>query len=315
MENKLIVSASPHIRTNENTRGIMGWVVLALIPTVIASIYIFGLRSLWVILTCIITCVLTELITNKLMLKEKAAKPNASPTITGILLAFCLPPTIPLWMAAIGSFFAIFLVKQLFGGLGYNIFNPALAARAILLASWPVAMTTWIKPVCSWAGADAITSASPLAIVKMKLVETLPSYSQLFMGTIPGSLGETCKLTLLIGAAILFIKKIIDWRIPFTFIGIVAILSLAFGRDPLFEILSGGVILGAFFMATDMVTAPTSTTGKLIFGCGCGAITALIRNFGGFPEGVCYSILFMNCLTPLIEKYSKPRRFGAGSKA
>jgi len=315
MESKLIVSASPHIKLDENTQGVMGWVVIALIPTVFASIYLFGMRSLWIILTCVITCVITEVVTNKFMLNKKAAKPNASPTITGILLAFCLPPTTPLWMAAIGSFIAIFIVKQLFGGLGYNIFNPALAARAILLASWPAAMTTWIKPVCSWAGSDAITSASPLAIVKMKLVETIPSYSQLFMGTIPGSLGETCKLTLLIGAAILFLKKIIDWRIPFTFIGVVALLSFAFGRDPLFEIFSGGIILGAFFMATDMVTAPTSTTGKLIFGCGCGAITALIRNFGGFPEGVCYSILFMNCLSPLIEKYARPKRFGLRRKA
>jgi electron transport complex protein RnfD len=236
--------------------------------------------------------------------------------VTGILLAFTLPPTTPLWMTAIGGFLAIFVVKQLFGGLGYNIFNPALAARAILLASWPVALTTWMLPAQSFLAVDAVTGPTQLGILKEAATAgtaaqpTTYSYLQLFLGSVPGSLGETCKVALLLGAALLFAYRIIDWRIPATFIGTVAVLSIPMGRDPLAAVLSGGLILGACFMATDLVTSPTTKGGKLLFGFGCGALTALIRSYGGFPEGVCYSILFMNCLTPMIDKYVQPRVFG-----
>ena len=213
--------------------------------------------------------------------------------MTGILLALVLPPTLPLWMAGVGAGVAIILVKGLFGGLGFNIFNPALAARAILLASWPVAMTTWVTPI------DAVTTASPLLLAKM--TQAVPDYLNLFLGNRAGSLGETSILAILIGAGILYWRRIIDWPAPTAYIGTVALLTFLLGRDPLFHVLSGGLLLGAFFMATDYITAPVTTPGRFIFGLGCGIITVLIRLYGGFPEGVNYSILFMNMLTPLID--------------
>jgi electron transport complex protein RnfD len=292
----------------------MRLVCVSLLPAAVASVYLFGLRSLFVIVVSVLACVLTEFACNRVFGKESTVS-DGSAAVTGMLLAFTLPPATPLWMAAIGGFLAIFVVKQLFGGLGYNIFNPALAARAILLSSWPVALTTWVKPVNSFLAMDAVTSASPLGVLKEapvagSAVSAAPGYLDLFLGHVPGSLGETCKVALLLGAALLLALKIIDWRIPVTFIGMVAILSVFLGRDPLAAVLSGGLILGAFFMATDLVTSPTTKGGKLIFGVGCGVITALIRSYGGFPEGVCYSILFMNCLTPLIDRYVQPRVFG-----
>jgi len=304
------VSASPHIRTRLDTGWVMRLVCLSLLPALVASVYIFGARALLVIVVSVVTCVLTEFLCNRAFRKDTTVT-DFSAVVTGILFAFVLPATTPVWMVVIGGFLAIFVAKQLFGGLGYNIFNPALAARAILLSSWPVAMTTWIKPVNSFVSVDAVTSASPLGMLKEPaLAGQTYGYMDLFLGNIPGSLGETCKIALLLGAILLFVFKIIDWRIPFTFIGTVAVLSVPMGRDPLAAVLSGGLILGAFFMATDMVTSPTTKGGKLIFGAGCGVLTALIRSYGGFPEGVCYSILFMNCLTPLIDKYVQPRVFG-----
>jgi electron transport complex protein RnfD len=282
---------------------------------VLASSWIFGPRALGVIVVSVLACVLTELLCNRLFRQETTVT-DFSAVVTGILLAFTLPPTTPLWMTAIGGFLAIFVVKQLFGGLGYNIFNPALAARAILLASWPVALTTWMLPAQSFLAVDAVTGPTQLGILKEAATAgtaaqpTTYSYLQLFLGSVPGSLGETCKVALLLGAALLFAYRIIDWRIPATFIGTVAVLSIPMGRDPLAAVLSGGLILGACFMATDLVTSPTTKGGKLLFGFGCGALTALIRSYGGFPEGVCYSILFMNCLTPMIDKYVQPRVFG-----
>lgn len=331
MENQFIVSASPHIKIKDNSQKIMFIVNISLLPAVIASVYLYGLNSLILICLSVFTCVITEIFSQKI-LGKKITVSDGSAILTGILLAFNVPPTLPWWMIIIGAFASIFLVKQLFGGLGYNIFNPALAARAILLASFPVQMTNWTKPVFSFfklytanqaaAGPDAFTSASPLGIVKLHLDQKLPTYLDLLFGKVPGSLGETCKIALIIGGLILIIFKIIDFRIPVIYIGSVFLLTMFFNlflpikRDPVFEILSGGLILGAFFMATDMVTAPTTGNGKIIFALGCGLITALIRNFGGFPEGVCYSILFMNCLTPLIDKYIKPKIFGtARSKA
>lgn len=323
MSNSFIVSVSPHIKAPGDVSKIMGVVFISLLPTVLASVYLFGWKSLFVIVTSLVTCVLTEWGCNWVFKTERTIT-DGSAAVTGILLAFVLPPTTPLWMVAIGGFLAIFLVKQLFGGLGYNIFNPALAARAILLSSWPVAITTWTPTLRTFfhqattsasMGVDATTAASVLGMLKEaqrtgSAVGSSYTYLDLFLGTIPGSLGETCKITLLLGAALLLAVKIIDWRIPVSYIGTVAVLSFFFGRDPLTAVLSGGLILGAFFMATDMVTSPTSNAGKLLFGTCCGIITALIRSYGGFPEGVCYSILFMNCLSPMIDKYIQPRVFG-----
>jgi electron transport complex protein RnfD len=308
-----VVSTSPHIRGRLDTGAAMRLVCLSLAPAALASVYIFGLSSLLVTVASVVTCMLTELACN-LVLRKEITVTDGSAAVTGILFAFTLPPTTPLWMVVIGGVLAIFVVKELFGGLGYNIFNPALAARAILLSSWPVTVTTWVKPVKSFLAVDAVTAASPLGILREaqagRAADSAYGYLDLFVGTVPGSLGETCKVALLLGAILLFAFKVMDWRIPFTFIGTVAVLSLLLGRDPLAAVLSGGLILGAFFMATDPVTSPTTKGGRLLFGAGCGALTSLIRSYGGFPEGVCYSILFMNCVTPLIDKYVQPRVFG-----
>jgi electron transport complex protein RnfD len=314
MDKTFTVTTSPHVMVRENAGTIMWVVNLTLLPAVVASSYIFGLRSLLVILLSSAVCVASEVLA-QLAFKKKVTVADGSALLTGILLAFNLPSTVPWWMVAIGGFIAIFLVKQLFGGLGYNIFNPALAARAVLLSSWPVAMTTWSKPVNTFALVDAVTTASPLGIVKEAVragvTPDMPyRYIDLFLGNIPGSLGETCKAALLLGAAVLIVTRIVDWRIPVSFVATVAVLSFFFRRDPLFEVLSGGLILGAFYMATDLVTSPTTRKGRVVFGCACGLLTTLTRNFGGFPEGVCYAILFMNCLTPLMEQYVRPRRFG-----
>jgi len=307
------VTVSPHIRSRLDTGKVMRLVCLSLLPAAVASVYIFGPRALAVILVSVVTCILTELLCNVIFRREITVA-DGSAAVTGILLAFTLPSAMPLWMVAIGGILAIFVVKQLFGGLGYNIFNPALAARAILLSSWPVAMTTWVKPVNSFTAVDVVTSASPLGVLKeapqAAVAGPVYGYVDLLVGTVPGSLGETCKIALLLGAVLLFAFRIIDWRIPFAFIGTVALLSIPLGRDPLAAVLSGGLILGAFFMATDMVTSPTTKGGRLLFGLGCGVLTSLVRSYGGFPEGVCYSILFMNCLTPVIDKYVQPRVFG-----
>jgi electron transport complex protein RnfD len=218
-------------------------------------------------------------------------------------------------MIVIGAAVAIFLVKQLFGGLGYNIFNPALAARAVLLSSWPVAMTGWSEPVRSFLRWDVVTAATPLGLMKEAAragtAFTPPGYLDQFLGNIPGSLGETSKAALLAGAVLLMALKIVDWRTPLSFLAAMAALSAALGRNPAFDLLAGGAVLGAFYMATDMVTSPTTRSGRWIFGATCGLLSVLIRAYGGFPEGVCYAILFMNCLNPLIEQYVRPRRFGA----
>lgn len=296
-----IISVSPHIRHKDNAKSIMWWVAFALILPCVAAVIFFGSKALFLIVFTTVIAVLSEMVFFKLA-KRPSAINDGSAVVTGILLALVLPPTLPLWMAGIGSAFAIIIVKGLFGGLGFNIFNPALAARAILLASWPVAMTTWVKPF------DAMTSATPLYLASIQ--QAVPGYLDLFFGNRAGSLGETSALAILIGAGILFWKKIIDWPAPFAFIGSVAVMAIFFGQDPLFYCLSGGLMLGAFFMATDYVTAPVTTKGRFIFGLGCGILTVLIRVFGGFPEGVNYSILIMNMLTPMIDKYVRPRVYG-----
>ena len=298
-------SVSPHIRAIDDAQSIMWWVVFSLLFPVAAATWFFGLKALVLILFTTLVAVLAEVAFQRSIGKPVTVK-DGSAAVTGILLALVLPPTLPLWMAGIGAIAAVVMVKGLFGGLGFNIFNPALAARAILLASWPVAMTTWVTPI------DSLTTASPLFLAKMN--EAVPGYLSLFLGSRAGSLGETSVLAILIGAAILYWKKIIDWPAPAAYIGSVAILTLILGQDPLFHVLSGGLLLGAFFMATDYVTAPVTTAGRFIFGLGCGIITVMIRLYGGFPEGVNYSILFMNMLTPVIDAYVRPRLFGGVKK-
>ncbi|MBN1383648.1 MAG: RnfABCDGE type electron transport complex subunit D [Elusimicrobia bacterium] len=299
---KFAISPSPHIKSKETTLKIMLSVFIALLPAGILGVYRFGIHTAYVILTSIISCVLIEFISQKFIFKTNIKITNGSAALTGLLMAYCLPPDIALWKVMVGSFFAIFITKECFGGLGFNIFNPALIGRAVLLTSFPNAMTKW--------QVDGITRASPLGILKEKLTDQLPSYMDLFMGNIPGSLGEVSKFLLILGVIFLFYRRIITWHIPFTYIGTVALLSFLFKQDPVFQILSGGLVLGAFFMATDYVTSPMFIKGKIVFGFGCGILTVLIRNLGAYPEGVCYSILIMNILVPLIDRYTKPRVFG-----
>jgi electron transport complex protein RnfD len=310
--NSLIVSSSPHIYSKESISRIMLDVVLALIPAIVAAVYFFGGRIVLIIAVSVLTAVATEAIIQKLM-KKPVTRRDWSAVVTGVLLAFNLPPAVPLWLPAIGSAIAIALVKQAFGGLGHNFMNPALAARAILLAAWPVHMTAWFQ-----AGTDAISTATPLAILKglEGSIEQLPSLWEIIIGTPWGCIGETSNLALLLGAAYLLFRRIINWRIPFTFIGTVALLTWIIGPRGLFtgngiyHIFSGGLILGAFFMATDYSSSPVTPKGQIIMGIGCGILTSIIRIFGGYPEGVSYSILLMNIATPLIDRYTMPRIYG-----
>jgi len=300
---RLIVSVSPHIRAKEDVKAIMFDVILALCPALVACVIFFGWRALVIVSVSIFFSVASEFVWQKLWAK-KITVGDLSPVVTGMLLAFLLPPSSPLWMVAIGAFVAIILGKQIFGGLGYNPFNPALVARAVLVASWPVYMTTWTRPF------DGVTTASPLGIVKMELEQKLPTYLEMFLGNRAGCLGEISILALLIGAGYLLCRKQITWHIPISYIGVVGLGCFLLKRDPLFNIMAGGLILGAFFMATDMVTSPLTREGKLLFGAGCGLLTVLIRFTGGFPEGVCYSILIMNMLTPIIDNITELKVFG-----
>jgi electron transport complex protein RnfD len=284
-------------------------VVIALVPAAVASIYFFGLRALYIILVVILSSVLTELLIQSLT-KRPITIFDGSAAVTGILLAFNLPPGVPLWMAGVGGAIAISIGKEVFGGLGRNIFNPALVARAILLISFPVIMTTWSPP--RFVSFDALTYATPLAVLRESNVVT--SLKDLFIGNVGGCIGETSALALLVGAAYLFFRKHITWHIPFSFIVSCGVLGWIFGGDGLFQgpvlfhILAGGLLLGALFMATDPVTSPTSRLGRVIFGTGCGAITALIRLKGGPPEGISFSILLMNAFTPLIDRFIRPKK-------
>jgi len=304
----LSVSVSPHIYDRQTTKSLMRDVLIALIPAAIASFYFFGMRALLVILVSILGCVISEWIFQKII-KKPSSILDGSSVLTGVLLAFCLPSSIPLYMVFIGACVSITIGKMVFGGLGHNIFNPALVGRAVLLASWPQAMTTWPVANNIFLGIyDTVTGATPLA--GMKLGQYTATYWDLFIGRSGGSLGETCAVALLIGGFYLIARKVISITIPLTYIGSVYLLSLFLGIDPLYAILGGGLFLGAFFMATDYVTSPMTFSGKIIFGLGCGLLTVMIRKFGGYPEGVCYAILFMNGLVPLIEKYTQPKAFG-----
>jgi len=311
MKDNLLVSGSPHIHKNTSVFKIMRAVVISLIPAGIAGVIIFGLDALWVTLVAVMAAVLTEWVCG-ILTKKKVTIFDGSAVITGILLAFNLPANVPIWLPIVGAIFSIAIGKQVFGGLGQNIFNPALVGRVFLMASWPKYMTTFAKPFSF----DAITSATPLALLKEgKILENI-SYWDLFLGNRGGCIGEVCILALLIGAAFLLIRGYITWHIPVTYIVTTALFTYVFGAqqffhgDWLFSILTGGLVLGAFFMATDYVATPLTAKGQLIFGVGCGLLTAVIRIWGGYPEGVSYAILMMNAATPFIDRYTKNRIYG-----
>ena len=331
----LSVSSAPHIRAKDTTQKIMFAVVISLMPALLGSVYFFGARALWLTLFSVITAVLTEWTIQKLR-KVDITVSDGSAIVTGILLAFNLPGGVPWWMPVVGSFFAISIGKQAFGGLGFNPMNPALLGRAFLLASWPVHMTTdWTAPISGTkSGISTVTTATPLAVLKeaidnlsiedkaqqalQTIAELKGSYLKLFLGNVGGCIGETSVLLLLIGVVYLLYKGYINYRIPLSYIATVAIFTWIFGGpngnfsgDPLFHILSGGLIVGAFFMATDMITSPSTPKGQWIFGLGCGIFTVIIRRVGGYPEGVSYSILLMNLTTPLLDRYLKHKPFGS----
>ena len=323
---KLIASSSPHIRSVENTRSIMLDVIIAMLPALFWAIYNFGFKALLSVVVSVVACLFWEWLYRKLLKKPQSIG-DLSAVVTGILLAFVCPPELPWWALVIGAFFSIVVVKQLYGGIGCNFLNPALAGRAILLASYATAMTTWTLPSSKKELADVISTATPLAIMKEGTVEkfteltTNYSVADMFIGRVGGSLGEVSALALLLGGAWLLIRKVISWHTPVAFIGTVALLTLISapaGIDNvqymLYNVFGGGLMLGAIFMATDYATSPVTKPGQLIFGIGCGLITCFIRRFGSYPEGVCYSILIMNCTTWLLDKYIRPTIYGAVKK-
>ncbi|MFA5361761.1 MAG: RnfABCDGE type electron transport complex subunit D [Candidatus Omnitrophota bacterium] len=312
MDNKFIVTSSPHLHKKESVRRIMWAVNISLLPTVVAGVLIFGARAAWVMALCILSTVAGEAILQK-MTHRKVSVSDGSAFLTGLLLAFNLPPQVPFWIPIAGSFFAIAIGKQVFGGLGQNIFNPALTGRAFLVASWPKYVTTFTAPFTG----DAVTCATPLTLLKEGKVLDNLSYMDLFLGKKGGCIGEVCILALLIGAAYLLYKKYITWHIPLTFIAANAVVIWIFGEKALFSgnwllhILSGGLILGAFFMATDYVTSPLTRKGQVIFGAGCGLLTAVLRIWGGSAEGVSYAILMMNAAAPVIDRFTGNRVYGS----
>ncbi len=336
---KMYISPSPHVQSRDSISKIMYLVILSLIPAGVGAVMIFGMRSLWVTLTAIVAAMLTEA-GCQLLMKRPVEIKDGSAILTGILLAYNLPAEVPLWIPAIGSFVAIAIGKQVFGGLGHNPMNPALVGRAFLMASWPIHITSFstIPKGSTLSGIDSITSATPLNVFKsvreiltnsaeytteeisnatQTLSELYNTNGNLFFGKIGGCIGETSAILLLIGAIFLMYKHIIGWKIPISYIGTVFLLTWMFGGtdglftgNPVFHILSGGLMLGAFYMATDMVTSPVTFKGRLYFGLGCGIITVVIRLWGGYPEGVSYSILLMNLVTPLLNRYTRPKTFG-----
>ena len=319
---KLIASSSPHIRSVENTRSIMLDVIIAMLPALFWAIYNFGFKALLSVVVSVVACLFWEWLYRKLLKKPQSIG-DLSAVVTGMLLAFVCPPELPWWALVIGAFFSIVVVKQLYGGIGCNFLNPALAGRALLLASSATAMTRWTQKV----DGVVVSTATPLAIMKEgtveKFTELTANYSvaDMFIGRVGGSLGEVSALALLLGGAWLLIRKVISWHTPVAFIGTVAILTLISapaGIDNvqymLYNVFGGALMLGAILMATDYATSPVTKPGQLIFGIGCGLITCFIRRFGSYPEGVCYSILIMNCTTWLLDKYILPTIYGAVKK-
>lgn len=308
-----VVSGTPHVRSKESIQSIMRDVNIALIPATAMGIYFFGIPALILIAVSIVASVFFEWLYQKL-LKKPVTISDLSAVVTGLLLAMNLPASAPIWVPIVGAAFAIIFAKQLFGGLGQNFINPALAGRAFLLASYPTEMTSWTAPV-GFSGADAAAVATPLATLKTGAMPDA-SLTDVILGTnIGGCIGETCAVALIIGGIYLLVKHVISWRIPVLYILTVFVLTAAIGRKglrvPVYEIFTGGLMLGAFFMATDYASSPVTPKGQIIFAIGCGIITTLIRIFGGYPEGVSYSILIMNLAVPLIERFTEPKIFGA----
>lgn len=323
----MIVSPSPHVHSGDSVQKNMYGVLLALVPALAASVWFFGLGALIVTLTSVLACVLFEHLIQKYLLKKQSTIMDGSAAVTGLLLAFNLPTNIPLGLIIIGAAIAIGMGKMSFGGLGQNPFNPALVGRVFLLISFPVQMTSWPVPIAArGAYIDAVTGPTPLSVVKeglsagrpfSELTAEIPSYLNLFMGQMGGSAGEVAGVALLLGLLYMLIKKIVTWHIPVAVVGSIAVFTGVLHLSdpqayagPLFHLLTGGVLLGAFFMATDYASSPMSYKGMLLYGAGIGIITVLIRIYGSYPEGVSFAILIMNAFTPLIDKYIKPKRFG-----
>ncbi len=327
MSDKLLLSSSPHIHSGESIAGTMHSVILALFPAALVGIYYFGIPSLVVIVVAVVSCLVVEAVIQKI-LKKKITIYDGSAALTGLLLAMNLPPSSPWWLVILGSVIAVGMGKQIYGGLGFNPFNPALVARVVLLISFPVQMTTWTMPNSIFnSKADVLSGATPLGLLKEGImkngnIDTINNItdSALFLGNSSGSIGEISAVALLIGALFLLYKKYITWHIPVSFIttafifaGIFWLIDPVRYADPLFHILTGGIMLGAFFMATDYVTSPMTGKGMVIFGIGCGLITMIIRMWGGYPEGVSFAILLMNAATPIIDRYTVPKKFGSAT--
>ncbi len=327
MSNLLNISPSPHTHRKETTRKLMYGVVLALMPALFTSVFYFGIGAVIVTATSVISCLVFEYLIQRFILKKPISITDGSALVTGLLLAFNLPSNIPVFIIIIGSLVAIGIAKMTFGGLGNNPFNPALVGRVFMLISFPVQMTSWPIPAGLKTGyIDAITGATPLAIIKegikngeslSQLMEKVPTTLQMFLGNIGGSMGEVAAVALLIGFVYLLLKKVITWHIPVSIIGSIAVFTTILwlinpeaNADPMFHILAGGVLLGAIFMATDYVTSPMNPKAMLIYGCGIGILTVIIRVYGAYPEGVSFAILIMNAFVPLMNAYIKPKRFG-----
>lgn len=324
MGNILTVSPSPHIHSDDSTQKIMYRVVYAMIPALAWSVFVFGLDALRVTLIAVAACLAFEYIIQKYLLKTKPMITDGSALITGILLAFNVPSNLPWWIIVVGSLVSVGIAKLSFGGLGNNIFNPALVGRIFMLISFPVQMTSW--PVNARSGIDAVTSATPLSIIKegisngtpiSEITQKLPTTFDMLLGNIGGSLGEISALLLIVGGIYMLWKKVITWHIPVSIILTVAVVAAIFWKinpttyiNPVYHVLTGGLMLGAIFMATDMVTSPMNPKGQIIYGVGIGLITISIRMFGAYPEGISFAILIMNAVTPLINTYVKPKRFG-----
>ncbi len=325
--NKLIISGSPHVQTDESVKKIMYGVVLSLVPAMLVSFYFFGLAAILITLTAVVSCMAFEFVIQKYLIKGPLTILDGSAIITGILLAFNVPSSLPLWMVVIGSAVAIGMGKMTFGGLGKNPFNPALVGRVFLMISFPVEMTNWPKPTAfSTQLTDVVTGPTPLAVMKegvsqgehvADILPEVPGYVNLLLGNMGGSIGEISALAIILGGLYMLVRKIITWQIPAAYLGSVVVFSGVFWLidptqyvDPLFHLITGGLMLGAIYMATDMVTSPMSHRGQLVFGIGCGVLTMVIRLFGAYPEGVSFAILIMNAFVPLINKGFKPKRFG-----
>ena len=308
MSNKLIVSPSPHIRDNATTSTIMRDVLIGLAPAMIAAVVIFGFRALLMTAVCVAACIIFEYGTERILGRENTIS-DLSAVVTGVILSFNLPVQLPLWMAVVGCFFAIVIVKQLFGGIGNNFANPAIAARIFLLLSFSQPMTTWLQ-VEGGRAVQGVYGATPLALISAGDTANLPSVMEMLLGTRGGCMGETCAIALILGGVYMIWKKVITPTIPLAFIGGVFVLSLLFGVNPVYELLGGGLMLGAFYITTDYTTSPITEKGKIIFGLGCALITMVIRVFGSYPEGVSYSILLMNIITPHINRMVRNKAFG-----